>query len=195
MNIHQNKDILLHTCCGPCAEYPVQELLAASYAPSLYYFNPNIQPQVEWQRRFESLQKLSEISGLPLIAEGGSQTERWLEIEGSRINRCRFCYRTRLEKAAQYARSHGYRIFTTTLLVSPYQQHDLIIEIGHELAEEYGLEFLAADWRSGYRQGQQMAKEHDLYRQRYCGCIISLSESYYKDKIKIEHDNLTQSVN
>ncbi|HZW97317.1 MAG: epoxyqueuosine reductase QueH [Clostridiaceae bacterium] len=194
MNTHQVEKILLHTCCGPCAEYPVQELLAADYEPLLYYFNPNIQPQVEWQRRLESLQKLSEITDLALVAEGRSETERWLEMKDSQIDRCRYCYRTRLEKAAQYARSNGYPIFTTTLLVSPYQQHDLIVEIGRELAVEYGLEFLAADWRPRYRQGQQMARDDGLYRQRYCGCIISLEESSYKDKIKKELDQLTQSL-
>lgn len=190
----QAEKILLHTCCGPCAEYPVQELLAADYAPTLYYFNPNIQPQVEWQRRYESLQKFSEITDLPLIAEGSSEIGRWLEIESSGIDRCRYCYETRLEKAAQFAHSHGFPVFTTTLLVSPYQQRDLIIEAGRKLAAKYGLEFLAADWRPGYRQGQQMAREHGLYRQRYCGCIISLGESSFKDKIKKEHDQLIRSL-
>lgn len=94
-------------------------------------------------------------------------------------NRCtNYCYRTRLEKTAQYAKENGYDSFSTTLLVSPYQKHDDIKRIGEELAEKYGLEFHYVDFRAGYREGQAKARELGLYMQKYCGCIFSEEERF-----------------
>ncbi|HHV42714.1 MAG TPA: epoxyqueuosine reductase QueH [Clostridiaceae bacterium] len=181
-----DKIILVHTCCGPCAEYPTRELLTAQYQPTLLYYNPNIQPQIEWRRRCDSLRKLADLLELELIVVGSAETEKW-ELMRDKAERCRYCYNTRLRKAARYARDHGFTIFTTTLLVSPYQDREQILALGHKLASQYKLDFFAADWRPGFRAGQQMAKDHALYRQRYCGCVHSLSESKFKDKILTEH--------
>ncbi len=193
MKIKKTEEILLHSCCGPCAEYPLQQLLAEHYLPTLYYFNPNIQPQVEWQRRYESLAKLSDSMDLPLVAVGSAATEQWLALP-DQAERCRFCYQLRLEEVARYAKENCFPTFATTLLVSPYQQRELIVEIGQELADSYGLNFLAADWRPGFRAGQKLARTHGLYRQRYCGCIFSLGESSFKERIKAEHARLEQGI-
>lgn len=193
MKIKKTEGILLHCCCGPCAEYPLQQLSAENYQPTLYYFNPNIQPQAEWQRRYESLAKLSDLLDLSLVATGAAATEQWLSLP-DQAERCRFCYRLRLEEAARYAQANRFPVFSTTLLVSPYQKHEMIVEIGQELADSYGLKFLAADWRPGFRAGQQWAREHGLYRQRYCGCIFSLEESSFKERIKAEHARLEQGI-
>ena len=87
--------------------------------------------------------------------------------------RCNMCYRVRLDKTAWYAKEKGFDAFTTTLLVSPYQKHELICEIGQQAAQKYGIDFYYSDFRPGFRQGQQGAKEMGLYRQKYCGCIVS----------------------
>ncbi len=190
LDLVDEKKILLHCCCGPCAEYPLQDLLTDGYKPHLYYFNPNIQPQVEWERRLQSVQKLSEILSLPSSFAGEAQTAKWLQMAAKDTDRCIFCYRIRLEAAAQYAFQNKFKLFSTTLLVSPYQDNDIITSLGNEIAKNYGLIFLARDWRPSFRQGQQLAKEHGLYRQRYCGCILSLEESSFKEKIKKELEEL-----
>ena len=99
MKIQKTEEILLHSCCGPCAEYPLQQLLAEHYLPTLYYFNPNIQPQVEWQRRYESLAKLSDLMALPLVAVGSANGA--MAGVAHQAERCRFCYRLRLEEVAR----------------------------------------------------------------------------------------------
>lgn len=93
------------------------------------------------------------------------------------------CYDMRIDMVAEYCASHDYRAFTTTLLVSPYQNHEEIVRIANEKAKKYGTKFEYHDFRDGYRTGQDMAREIGLYRQKYCGCILSLEESKYRDKI------------
>ena len=90
-------------------------------------------------------------------------------------NLCKMCYRIRLDKAAQFASENGFDAFTTTLLISPYQDHELIIKIAKEKAEKYNTKFYYHDFRPNYREGQNLAREHGLYRQKYCGCICSLN--------------------
>jgi hypothetical protein len=90
------------------------------------------------------------------------------------------CYGIRLERTAAFAKEMGFDAFTTTLLVSPYQKHELIKELGEEYARKYGVEFYYKDFRPGFRQGQQQAKEMELYRQKFCGCIISYRQSMQK---------------
>lgn len=100
--------------------------------------------------------------------------EDWEKFEGVEAQRCKMCYAVRLEKTAQFAKQNGFDAFTTTLLVSPYQKHDLILELGNYFAQKYGLDFYYNDFRVGFRKGQQEAKDIGLYRQKYCGCILSL---------------------
>ncbi|HOJ12221.1 MAG TPA: epoxyqueuosine reductase QueH, partial [Clostridiales bacterium] len=102
------------------------------------------------------------------------QQKTWEEFEGPGEERCAMCYTIRLDKAASFAKEHGFDAFTTTLLISPYQKHDLIKELGEKLADKYKIQFYYRDFRPGFRKGQQQAKELGLYRQKYCGCIISL---------------------
>ena len=126
--------LLLHACCGPCAEYPVATLHLEDLRPDLYYFNPNIHPAAEWKRRFESLKQLAEKQGLTLLSEGKSEPEIWFDLQsnGGGDGRCSFCYRLRLEQTAKKAAELGYDAFTTTLLVSPYQDYDCLLEIGRD---------------------------------------------------------------
>jgi len=105
--------------------------------------------------------------------------------------RCKFCYQSRLEKTVKYAKDNGYEAFTTTLLVSPYQKHELIIKIAEELSQKYEIEFIYYDFREGFRKGQQMARDAGLYMQKYCGCIYSEEERYKK---QIEKDKKMYST-
>lgn len=183
--MRDDKEILLHACCGPCAEWPVSELIAQGHQLTLFYYNPNIHPRFEHQRRLQNLRIVAENWQLPLIVSDEYGEELW--TEGAYLDRdkdrCTMCYRLRMDKVAGEAKRLGFRYFSTTLLVSPYQRQEAIIEAADEAARKYGVIFLYRDFRPGYRQGQQMARDHGLYRQKYCGCILSLQESSFRDKI------------
>lgn len=178
--------LLLHCCCGPCAEYPLHDLEERGIPAEALYANPNIHPVEEWQKRLESMQKLAELRGLSLRVENSFDENAWREL-GESGSRCMFCYRIRMGECARIAKEMGKAFFTTTLLVSPYQNRELILKNGYEAAEKYGITFLPEDWREHFREGQDMAKEHGLYRQKYCGCCISLEKSDFLAKINKQH--------
>ncbi len=167
--------LLLHMCCGPCSTYPVQELLKEGFDINGYFYNPNIHPIEEHIRRKENVDKFSQITRIPITYDDEFRQGEWEQMKDIGEARCHKCYTLRLEKAAKYAAENGFNAFTTSLLVSPYQKHDLIKELGEYFAKQYGVEFVYRDFRPGFRQGQQMAKDIGLYRQKYCGCIFSLN--------------------
>lgn len=174
-------DLLLHTCCGPCATYSTGYLSQKGFDLTMYYYNPNIHPYKEWKRRKESLETFSELKNLPLIMEEEYDMPEFLrKVVFHEQERCGFCYQIRLEKTALKAKELGIDWFGTTLLISPYQNRDLICELGEKLARQYKLSFCTDDLRPGFRKSQQLARELDLYRQGYCGCIYSESDRYYK---------------
>lgn len=166
--------------------YPLKLLTSQGITPDCFWFNPNIQPQFEFDRRYENLSKACDSYGLRLFKEGDAcEEEYWrskdyLDQYGSR---CEMCYDKRMEASARYCADHGYDSFCTTLLVSPYQQHDRITAISEEKASKYGVKFYYLDFRPGFYYGQRLAKEIGLYRQKYCGCCFSLDESEFKEKI------------
>lgn len=170
------KKILLHMCCGPCSVYPVEALRQEGFELQGLYYNPNIHPLEEFEKRRENVRILSGLKALEVEYIDDFKQEEWESFGGSELSRCTMCYALRLEKAAAVASSKGFDAFTTTLLVSPYQKHDLIKELGEKFAAKYGVDFLYRDFRPGFRQGQQGAKDMGLYRQKYCGCIISLGQ-------------------
>lgn len=179
--------VLLHTCCSVCALYPVEELKGKEYEITLFWYNPNIHPYGEYQLRLNSLRKLQNLWRLEVIYEDDyREFYRFLRaVNGKETERCEICYRLRLEKTAERALSLGYQLFSTTLLVSPYQKFDKIIEIGNEIGSKMGIGFLTQDFREGFRKAQSLARELELYRQKYCGCIYSEAERYLK-KINYE---------
>ena len=175
-------ELFLHACCGPCACYSTTKLSETGYRPTLYFYNPNIHPYQEYQNRREGLVQLAGIRGLPVLVEPGYELENFLaRVAPNPGERCHHCYRIRLNRAAAKARELGFSIFSTTLLISPYQNHELLVSLGHETAETYGLHFLAADLRPGFYESQREAKGLGLYRQKYCGCIYSEKERFYKE--------------
>ena len=140
---------------------------------------------MEHQRRLESIQMLAEGAALPLIiAEGYEMIDYFQAVVGHEADRCTDCYRLRMKKTAKVARAHGFDAFTTTLLISPYQDQKLIKEIGESEGESAGMKFFFEDFRDGFRESHRMAEDLGLYRQKYCGCVYSEWERYAKIKIK-----------
>jgi hypothetical protein len=173
--------ILLHICCGPCSIYPVKVLRQEGHEVYGYFFNPNIHPYQEHTRRRETLEEYARSIDLPLIMDDGYDLEGFLrETVFRETERCRFCYRLRLEKAAQVAIKGKFDALSTTLLYSRFQKHDLIAETGRETAGRENLEFFYRDFREGWREGVIRSKELGMYRQQYCGCIYSEKERYYR---------------
>jgi epoxyqueuosine reductase len=176
--------ILLHSCCGPCAVYIVKWLRERDFEVGACWYNPNVHPFTEHQKRLESMQLLAEKLRFPLIAvEGYDLVDYFRAVVGHEGKRCPDCYRLRLQKTAQIAREKGYDTFTTTLLISPYQGQEQLKEIGEEAGRQNGVKFFYQDFRSGFRDSHKMSKEFDLYHQKYCGCIYSEWERYGKIKI------------
>ena len=176
--------LLMHTCCAPCSVYCIESLRNEGIEPELYWFNPNIHPYMEYKARRDTLIEYSKMININLIInENYGLREFCKNVVDDLDNRCsEYCYRTRIEETAKYAKENGYEAFTTTLFVSPYQQHEKLKEICKEMAKKYDIEFLYRDFRTGFREGQNKARELGLYMQKYCGCIFSEEDRYYRHK-------------
>jgi hypothetical protein len=171
--------VLLHICCAPCAIYPLETLRSSGVAVDGYFFNHNIHPYQEYRRRLDTVRQFAALVHLELICHDEYRLEEFLAATASRPEeRCRYCYVSRLDRAAQAAAELGYDVFTSTLLYSRYQQHDLIRREGEQAAARHGVSFLYEDFRRGWQQGIAASKEMGLYRQQYCGCIYSEKDRY-----------------
>jgi tRNA A37 threonylcarbamoyladenosine dehydratase/predicted adenine nucleotide alpha hydrolase (AANH) superfamily ATPase len=178
--------LLFHCCCGPCSIASVESLIAEGKTPTLFWYNPNIHPLTEYRSRRDALSQFSTGQKLPLIMIDEYGLELFLRSLGPETEmpgRCGICYRLRLEKTAAFAAEHGFDTFSTSLLISPYQQHETIQNIGEELAAQYGIAFLYRDFRPFFRKGQASARARGLYMQKYCGCIFSEKERYEKSPV------------
>jgi len=153
---------------------------------SALWYNPNIHPYTEHQQRLEAMQTLAAGEmALPLINTGGYDiVEYFRSVVGHEAERCRHCFRLRLSRTAETAKAMGFDAFTTTLLISPHQKHDLLQEIGAELGGEKGVDFLYADLRKRYSDSRHITKPMNLHRQQYCGCVYSEWERYGDTTIK-----------
>ena len=171
------KKLLMHMCCAPCSVFPYGELKKEGFEIEGLFYNPNIHPKEEYLKRRENVELFSKLKNFNVNYIDDFMQETWEKYSGSNESRCHMCYSIRLDKAAAYAKEKGFDAFTTSLLVSPYQKHDLIKELGEKFGAKYGVEFLYRDFRPGFRQGQQEAKELGIYRQKFCGCIISYNEA------------------
>jgi predicted adenine nucleotide alpha hydrolase (AANH) superfamily ATPase len=174
--------LLLHMCCAPCSVYPVSVLKGEGMDLHGLFFNPNIHPEEEYLKRKENVEIFSRAENIPVELWDDMRQEVWENYKGSDEDRCNMCYSIRMDKTASIAKEKGFDAFSTTLLVSPYQKHELIKEIGERLAKKYGIDFYYKDFRPGFRQGQQQAREMGLYRQKFCGCIVSFIESKNRGK-------------
>lgn len=171
--------VLLHTCCGPCTIVPLRRLRAEGAEVLGVYANPNIHPFTEWDRRRAALEDLGRVEGLRLLPHPEYDPGEWLRAVAFREGeRCRVCLHLRLRHAALLARRGRFEAFTTTLLYSRRQKHDLIRELGEAVGREAGVPFLYRDWRDGWNEGVEASKALGLYRQSYCGCLYSEVERF-----------------
>jgi len=174
--------LLLHICCAPCSS-TVMERLAPEYEVTAFFYNPNIHPHEEFDRRLKETERWCATTGVPLIAEEYDEG-RWQELvrghEGDREGgaRCGICFETRLRRTGEYAREHGFEWFTTTLTLSPHKDAARVNSIGRRLAEELGARFLEGDFKKqrGFERSLELSREHGFYRQDYCGCMFSRRE-------------------
>lgn len=170
--------ILMHCCCAPCASYCFDRLSGQNV--TAYFYNPNIMPHAEYQKRAEELQKLCALKNVPVSVCAYDNTPfcaaaQGLEDEKEGGKRCAECFRLRLTVAAQEAKKRGLEYFCTTLTVSPHKNSDLINSIGFEIEKEQGVKYLPSDFKknNGYKRSIELSKEYSLYRQDYCGCAYS----------------------
>ncbi|MDR1279035.1 MAG: epoxyqueuosine reductase QueH [Treponema sp.] len=179
--------LLLHCCCAPCTVACAESLVDEGLRPDLLWYNPNIHPYTEYMARRDTLIRFAADQELALtnIDEYGLRDFIRGVFPGTGAEgpaRCDWCYRTRLEKTAALAAAGGCDGFSTTLLISPWQNHEGIRRAGEAAAEKYGTVFLYRDFRPLFRAGQEKARNLGLYRQKYCGCIFSEEERYLKNR-------------
>lgn len=175
------ENVLLHCCCAPCSIYCVDALRGEGLEPTAFWYNPNIHPWQEYRARRDALVGYAPSVGMELIVREAYGLRDFVSHVAADIpGRCGWCYTCRLEETARYAAEHGFSAFTTTLLISPYQQHLRLAEIGEQMARTYGVSFLYRDFRPGFREGQARARDLELYLQKYCGCVFSEEERFQK---------------
>ena len=176
-------NILLHICCANCAIYPVRTLRESGHDVDGYFFNHNIHPYQEYRRRLQAVEEYASATDLNVIYKDEYLLEDFLaQVATEPAGRCTYCYQSRLKEAAAYATVAGYDAFTTSLLYSRYQNHELIRKLGEELGRHYGIEFLYDDFRAGWQEGIKASKSMGLYRQQYCGCIYSEKDRYHPSR-------------
>jgi predicted adenine nucleotide alpha hydrolase (AANH) superfamily ATPase len=170
-------------CCANCAVYPVQTLQRQGVDIKGFWFNPNIHPYLEYKSRLDALRKLQRLWGLDIEYDDSYGLKEFLRnVVKNEDDRCEYCYTVRLDRTAAKAKELKVDAFTTSLLVSPYQNLDMIRERGLDLQNKYSVEFYFEDFRGGFREGRRIAGGLDLYRQKYCGCIYSEMERFNKEK-------------
>lgn len=176
-------NVLLHICCGNCAIYPLRMLRESGHDVDGYFFNHNIHPYQEYRRRLEAVEEFAQAKNLQVFYKDEYLLEDFLaQVASEPANRCAYCYQSRLKQAAEHAANAGYDAFTTSLLYSRYQNHELIRKFGEELGHHYKIDFLYDDFRTGWQEGIKESKAMGLYRQQYCGCIYSEKDRYHPSR-------------
>lgn len=172
--------LLLHSCCAPCSTHVI-EVLKSQYDVTVFYYNPNVFPKEEFEKRLAEQKRYAEIVGVSLLTETydeGEYLQRVKGLEGEKEGgkRCDVCFELRLKKTAEVAKKNGFDIFATTLSVSPHKNSLIINMIGNKVAEEYDIPFLAESFKKkdGYLDSIRLSKKYNLYRQNYCGCRFSI---------------------
>ena len=182
--------LLMHTCCAPCSVYCIESLKNEGIIPTLYWYNPNIHPYQEYKARRDCLKQYASDIGIQAIFQEEYGLDEFCKnVINNLQNRCvNYCYKVRLEQTAKYAKENEYDAITTTLFVSPYQNHEALKKVCEEVCKKYELEFVYRDFRVGFREGQAKAREYGLYMQKYCGCIFSEEDRYnVKNLMKQSH--------
>ncbi len=172
---------LLHCCCAPCSVRCIEDLRGEGIEPTAYWYNPTIHPYQEYKARRDTLVSYAPTISMALVVDEDYGLRPFVQAVADDIDhRCRYCYACRLDRTAHYAAENGYDSFSTTLLISPYQDHELIRSLGETMARKYGISFLYRDFRPGFRDGQAKARALGFYMQKYCGGIFSEEDRYSK---------------
>ncbi len=172
---------LLHICCAPCANQCVASLRGEQIDVTGFWYNPNIHPFTEYRSRRNCLREYAQAVNLPLIEKYDYALRPFVrQVAGDIGNRCVKCYEMRLFETAKAAKEGGFDSFTSSLFISPYQDHQLMMDVAQRAAVEYGVEFLYRDFRPLFKAGQETAREQEFYMQKYCGCVFSEEERYLK---------------
>jgi predicted adenine nucleotide alpha hydrolase (AANH) superfamily ATPase len=179
----QNPKLLLHVCCAPCACYVI-ELLKNEYDIILFFYNPNIQPVEEYNKRLNELKKFAELKSVKLIIQNNIEDEvNWksyisgYESEPEGGYRCRLCYEFRLKKTAEFAKKNFIDNFGTVLTISPHKKSQVINELGNRISSETKVNYLESDFKKkdGFKKASVLSKQYNFYRQNYCGCLFSIN--------------------
>ena len=178
--------MMLHCCCGPCSTYSLESLRNEGFKVYGHFYNPNIHPYKEFELRKKSFEKFASSMAFDVKIEEEYGLYTFLDEVMSaykvRSLRCARCYHMRLLKTAILAKDMGFDCFSTTLTISPYQDHETIKQAGEDISKEVGVKFEYRDFRAGYKSSIDKSKQMELYRQQYCGCIFSEKERYLPDK-------------
>lgn len=177
-----SKQILLHACCGICSGYPVSLLRDMGYSVVVYFYNPNIYPFEEYQKRLEAEKKLCEYFDCTLIEENYEPEVYYKYVEGlenepEKGARCDKCFELRLTKTAIKAKELGIDEFTTSMVISPHKNYEKLTSIGQKIAAQYNLKYFSENFRKhdGFLKTNQISRKLELYRQNYCGCKFAIN--------------------
>lgn len=189
--------LLLHTCCAPCSIMCIEKLREQNIDVTGFWYNLNIHPYTEYKARRDCFEEYAKSIDLPVVFNDYYGLDEFSKsVINNLDNRCRYCYVKRLTETAKYAKEHGFDAFCTTLLYSPYQKHEMIVEVASKIAKEYGVEFFYQDFRPYFKEGQEKARNLGMYMQKYCGCIYSEEERYLNkiEKDKKKYDKLKEDL-
>jgi len=175
--------VLLHDCCAPCGAYVIEELQKDGHKVTVYFYNPNIFPEEEYNLRLDEMKKYCEKYSVDLIV-GKYEHDEWLEFikglenEPEKGKRCEKCFQKRLAEVAQKANEESFEAYASTLTISPHKPAEMINKIGHEFAEFYSLKYIDTIWRKndGFRKSCKLSEDEDFHRQNYCGCEFSIRD-------------------
>ena len=171
--------VLVHICCAPCLLAVLDAIRTAGHQVRGFFYNPNIQPLIEFRRRLKAVQVLNEALRLPIDYDETYDLDAFLSgAVNAGARRCEACYRDRLTRAARQAKRAACDAFTTTLLASTHQKHEWLRRIGEDVAQGEGVPFLYRDWRALAEPAHREAKRRQLYLQAYCGCVYSEYERF-----------------
>lgn len=181
--------ILIHVCCAACFAKPHKKLLEEGHEMGYFFYNPNVQPFEEYRRRFRAMQEYAKQKKLDVIFKDEYPLREFLrgamQAEKSSKKRCEYCYRLRFSETAEKTKELGCDAFTSTLLVSKHQDHELVKRIGEEVAKEHGTKFYYEDFRPLCEESLQEIKDLNLYTQKYCGCVFSEEERFGKELTRL----------
>jgi len=171
--------LLLHVCCAPCAISTIKEAVRDGYADITgYFYDPNIHPGSEHEKRKLEAEKYFTGEKVKFIAEEYNASEYFYRVVDfdDPAGRCRSCWALRMERVVSYAKRSGYEAFTTTLLESPYQDHEWIRQMCESLGKDSEVKFYYKDFRKGFKEAHEEARNKGIYCQNYCGCVFSIAE-------------------